>query len=126
MSNLHHADSFRDLIVYQKVRKVAKEVFQFSTAFPKGEMYSLTDQVRRSSRSIGAQIAEAWGKRAYKKHFVSKLSDADAEQLETQHWVETALDCNYLTQEQCDSLLNQLFEIGRMLHFNDKKGQSVL
>jgi four helix bundle protein len=116
MAGLHHAESFRDLIVYKKVRNVAKAIFQFSASFPKGEMYSLTDQVRRSSRSIGAQIAEAWGKRTYAKHFVSKLTDADAEQLETQHWVETALDCGYLTHEQCDLLLNQLSEIGRMLH----------
>ncbi|MBC8504564.1 MAG: four helix bundle protein [Anaerolineales bacterium] len=60
---------------------------------PKGETYSLTDQIRRSSRSIGAQIAEAWAKRYYDKHFISKLTDA--EQQETQHWLETALDCGY-------------------------------
>jgi four helix bundle protein len=79
-------------------------------------MYSLTSQVRRCSRSIGAQIAEAWGKRQYQKHFVSKLTDADAEQLETQHWIDTAHDCGYLTGEQSRLLLDHLSEIGRMLH----------
>jgi hypothetical protein len=77
MSQLQHARSFRDLIVYQKTRVVTKRVFDISKGFPKKKMYSLTDQVRRSSRSIGAQIAEAWSKRRYEKHFVSKLTDAD-------------------------------------------------
>ena len=116
MPELHHANSFRDLIVHRKARSVTQLIFRLSTAFPKEEMYSLTNQVRRSSRSIGAQIAEAWGKRQYEKHFVSKLTDADAEQLETQHWIDTAFDCGYLTEEQSKMLLDYLFEIGRMLH----------
>ena len=61
-------------------------------------MYSLTDQVRRASRSVGAQIAEAWGKRRYERHFVSKLTDADAEQMETQDWIDEALDCGYIAE----------------------------
>jgi four helix bundle protein len=65
-------------------------------AFPKEETFSLTDQIRRSSRSIGANIAEAWAKRRYERHFVCKLTDADGEQMETQHWIGTALDCGYL------------------------------
>jgi four helix bundle protein len=116
MPDLQHAKSFRDLLVYQKARKLSQEIFKYSKAFPKEETYSLTDQVRRSSRSIGAQIAEAWGKRQYARHFVSKLTDADAEQLETQHWVDVALDCGYLNQEQGDTQLGLLTEIGRMLH----------
>src|SRR5205823_6354473 len=100
MSELQHANSFRDLIVHQKSRKIAQTIFQLSKSFPREEMFSLTDQVRRSSRAIGAQIAEAWGKRQYERHFVSKLTDADAEQLETQHWIDVAFDCDYLTQEQ--------------------------
>jgi len=75
----------------------------------------MTDQVRRSSRSIGAQIAEAWGKRRYEKHFVSKLTDADGEQLETQHWIELALDCGYLSKTKTDELLNRCFSIGKMI-----------
>ena len=116
MSELQHAKSFRDLIVHQKARTVAQTLFQLSKSFPREEAYSLTDQIRRASRSIGAQIAEAWGKRAYKRHFVSKLTDADAEQLETQHWIDVALDCGYLTQEQHTLLLANLSEIGKMLH----------
>ena len=116
MGELQHANSFRDLIVYQKSRAIAKDIFRFSKTFPKDEAYSLTDQVRRSSRSVGAQIAEAWGKRQYQRHFVSKLTDADAEQLETQHWIDMAFDCGYLTRDQHGPLLNQLSEIGRMLH----------
>src|SRR6516164_6786566 len=98
MSGLSHARSFRDLIVHQRAREVAQTIFHLSKSFPKEEAYSLTDQIRRSSRAIGAQIAEAWGKRQYERHFVSKLTDADAEQLETQHWTDIALDCGYLTQ----------------------------
>ena len=111
---MKHAESFKDLVVYQKARGVAKEVFKITKSFPKEEMYSLTDQVRRSSRSIGAQIAEAWGKRRYEKHFISKLTDADSEQLETQHWIEVAEDCNYVVHAQVLQIINKLSEIGRM------------
>ena len=108
-------ESFRDLVVYQKARAVTRRFFDLSKAFPREETYSLTDQGRRSSRSIGAQIAEAWAKRSYEKHFVSKLSDADGEQQETQHWVDTALDCGYLTGQVRDELVDELEQIGRML-----------
>ena len=78
-------------------------------------MFSLTDQVRRSSRSIGANIAEAWAKRRYDKHFLSKLTDADGEQFETQHWIETALDCEYINPAQATVLLDMCAEVGRLL-----------
>lgn len=112
---LKHADSYKELVVYQKAKSAANDIYQVTKSFPKEEMYSLTDQVRRSSRSIGAQIAEAWGKRRYKKHFISKLTDADAEQLETQHWIEVAKDCGYLTSEQVQELILKLSEVGRMI-----------
>ena len=115
MGNLAYAESYRDLIVYQKSRGMAKRVFEVSKRFPKEEMYSPTDQVRRSSRSVGAQIAEAWAKRRYERHFVSKLTDADGEQMETQHWIDSAFDCGYLTAEENSSLRMELCEIGRML-----------
>jgi four helix bundle protein len=124
MSRLQHARSFRDLIVYQKTRAVAKRVFEITKGFPREELYSLTDQVRRSSRSVGAQIAEAWGKQRFERHFVSKLTDADAEQLETQHWIDSAHDCGYLTEEQVASLENELSEIGRMLNSMMEKADS--
>jgi len=111
-----HANSFRDLIVYQKAKAVSRLIFELTKSFPKEETYSLTDQIRRSSRSIGAQIAEAWGKRRYKKHFISKLTDSDSEQLETQHWVGDAADCKYITKKQENDLIEMLSEIGRMLN----------
>ena len=116
MKELAHAKSFRDLVVYKKARAVAKEIFEITKTFPKEEMYSLTDQVRRSSRSIGGQIAEAWAKRRYEKHFISKLTDADGEQLETQHWIDTAEDCEYLSSTQAAGLNEKLAEIGKMLN----------
>ena len=124
MSTLQHARSFRDLIVYQKARAVAKRVFEISKRFPREEMYSLTDQARRSSRSVGAQISEAWAKRRYEKHFVSKLTDADGEQQETQHWTDTAVDCGYLTTAEAGSLNRELAEIGRMLNSMIEKAAS--
>lgn len=78
-------------------------------------MYSLTDQVRRSSRSVGAQIAEAWAKRRYERHFISKLTDADGEQLETQHWIDVAADCGYWSRETAAALRRQCEEVGRLL-----------
>jgi four helix bundle protein len=79
-------------------------------------MYALTDQFRRASRSIGANIAEARGKRRYEKHFVSKLTDADGERLETQHWLRTSYSCRYLGQEQAEKVNESLLEIGRLLN----------
>ena len=111
-----YAKSFRDLVVYQKARSVAKAIFDVTKSFPREEMYSLTDQMRRSSRSIGAQIAEAWAKRRYEKHFISKLTDADGEQQETQHWVDTAEDCGYLEKEEAENLNADLNQIGRMIN----------
>ena len=115
MSELQYAKSFRDLIVYQKSRQLSKEILKITKLFPKEEMFSLTDQIRRSSRSIGANLAEAWAKRRYEKHFISKLTDSDGEQMETQHWIETALDCEYIDQATSAQLVGKCMEIGRML-----------
>jgi four helix bundle protein len=111
-----YVKSFRDLEVYKLSRESSKQIFEITKKFPKEEMYSLIDQIRRSSRSVGAQIAEAWARRRYEKHFLSKLADADGEQLETQHWIETALDSAYLPVEVADGLLKQYASIGRMLN----------
>jgi len=115
MSKLAYAKSHRDLIVYQKTRALANEIFDLTKSFSRDETYSLTDQNRRSSRSVGAQIAEAWAKRRYEKHFISKLTDADGEQHETQHWLETAQDCEYLSQAKAQELVERCREIGRLL-----------
>ena len=111
-----YARSFEELLVYQKASRVAQKIFELSKTFPREEMYSLSDQIRRASRSIGAQTAEAWGKRRYPRHFVSKLTDADAEQLETRHWVRVAAACAYVTAEQERELVDELAETGRMLN----------
>jgi four helix bundle protein len=115
MSGLPHAQSFRDLIVYQKSRQLQREIHKITKSFPREEMFSLTDQIRRSSRSIGANISESWAKRRYEKHFISKLTDADGEQMETQHWIETALDCEYIDQKTSTQLIEKCLEVGRML-----------
>jgi four helix bundle protein len=114
-TSLPHASGFRELLVYQKARELARMIFGLTASFPKEEMYSLTDQIRRSSRSIGANLAEAWAKRHYEKHFVSKLTDADGEQQETQHWIETAVDCGYY--RLLHKLLN-MFEETASKHHN--------
>lgn len=111
-----HVNDFRELEVYKLARELSMKIFEDSKNFPKEEMYSLTDQVRRSSRSVGAQIAEAWAKRRYEKHFISKLTDADGEQQETRHWVETAHDCGYLTGQKSKELLEGYAVVGRMLN----------
>ena len=115
MNNPTYAKNFRDLIVYQKVRVMQREIFQISKTFPRDEMFSLTDQIRRSSRSIGANLAEAWAKRRYEAHFLSKLTDAESELFETQHWIGTALDCGYINSQQSSALEAKCLEIGRML-----------
>jgi four helix bundle protein len=115
MGNLPHADSFRDLVVYQKARQLSREIFQLTVKFPKDEMFSLTSQIRRSSRSIGANIAEAWAKRRYESHFISKLTDADMEQQETQHWLDTAVDCGYCDVETAICFRRKCEEVGRLL-----------
>lgn len=103
-----YVQKFQDLIVYQKARVLWREIFEMTKSFPHEESYSLTDQIRRSSRSVGAQIAEAWGKRRYQKHFLSKLTDADSEALETQHWIGVAKDSGYISDEKAQTLLLQL------------------
>lgn len=115
MSELGYASRYTELIVYQRARQLARDVFAVTRTLPREETYSLTDQIRRSSRSIGAQIAEAWAKRRYEKHFVSKLTDAEGEQYETQHWIDVAQDCGYIDQLKAQGLREQCAEIGGML-----------
>ena len=79
--------------MYKAAFKIQQQIFDLTKAFPREEMYSLTDQIRRASRSVGANISESWAKRRYPAHFVSKLSDADGEIEETVHWIETAFAC---------------------------------
>ena len=106
---------FEDLKVYQLAYEAAMQIFHLSKKFPKEETYSLTDQVRRSSRSVCANIAEAYKKKIYPKHFVSKLSDSDAEAAETIVHLNFAKDCGYLPEEEKINLLDKYNQIGRML-----------
>jgi four helix bundle protein len=108
---------FQELLAYQKSFALAMAIFKILKVFPSEEKYSLIDQIRRSSRSVSANIAESYAKRIYQKHFISKLTDADAENLETQSWLEFALACNYINQEVFDNLSQQSKEVGKLIYF---------
>ncbi|MCT4643471.1 MAG: four helix bundle protein [Carboxylicivirga sp.] len=107
--------SFRDLIVYQKAYKISMEIFRLTKTFPKEERYSLVDQIRRSSRSICANLSEAWAKRRYEKVFVNKLTDCLGEEFETETWLKYSLDCEYITEENHTMLMSQYEEVRKML-----------
>ena len=107
--------SFRDLKVYRAAFELQQEIFEITKTFPREEQYSLTDQIRRASRSVGANLSEAWQKRRYVAHFTSKLTDSDGEQAETQHWLDTSFACEYISRENHEKLRSKCEEIGRML-----------
>jgi four helix bundle protein len=108
-------NSFRDLIVYQKAYKLAMEIFEVSKTFPKEEKYSLTDQIRRSSRSVTTSIAEGWAKRIYPKHFVSKMTDSLSEEFETEVWLDYSRDCKYIDTDQHEHFRVSYEEVRKML-----------
>jgi len=108
--------SYKELKVYQLAFEAAREIFKISKKFPKEETYSLTDQIRRSSRSVCTTIGEGYRKRIYPKHFTSKMTDADGEATETSIWLDFALDCEYINTESHTSIQNKYDEIGRMLN----------
>ena len=105
----------KDLIVYQKAFSAAMEIYAISKRFPSEERYSLTDQIRRSSRSVNANITEAWRKRRYEKSFISKLNDADGEAAETQNWLDFAFACEYIDEEIYLDLYKKYDEILGMI-----------
>lgn len=107
--------TFRDLEVYKNAFKFQQQVFALTKAWPKEETYALTGQIRRSTRAIGANIAEAWAKRRYEAHFISKLTDADGELQESLHWLLSVEACGYITEEAAQSLIMGLESIGRQL-----------
>jgi len=108
-------NSFKDLLVYQKAYKLAMDIFEISKTFPKEEKYSLTDQIRRSSRSITSNIAEAWAKKRYVKSFVSKLSDSLGEEYETEVWLDYSRDSKYITTSQYIELTHGYDEVRKIL-----------
>ncbi len=111
--------SHRDLETYQIAFKASMEIFELSKSFPKDEKYSLTDQIRRSSRSVSANLAEAFRKRKYPKSFVAKLSDSEGEAAETQVWLEYALDCKYIEKESFETLFVKYDQIlGKLVNMS--------
>lgn len=119
---------FKELIAYKKAFALAMNIYKVSKSFPKEEKYSLTDQIRRSSRSTCANLAEAYRKRIYPKHFITKLTDSDGENSETVVWLDFALECEYLNKDTYDSLYSECLEIGKLLNYMmnnpDKFGSS--
>ena len=107
--------SFRDLEVYKNTFQFQQEIFGCTRRWPAEERFALTDQIRRSSRSIGANIAEAWAKRRYPAHFLSKLTDSDGELQETRHWLDTASACGYTTDAEHRAFTAAAETIGRRL-----------
>jgi four helix bundle protein len=109
--------TYKDLLLYKKTFALAMEIHTITKKFPKEEMYSLTDQIRRSSRSANICLIEAYRKRKYPNYFVSKLTDVDMENSETQGWLEFSLACDYLSKEIYDKLKEQSDEVGRIVQY---------
>jgi four helix bundle protein len=112
---MQKAQSVRELEVYQNAFALQQDIFRVSKSFPREETFALTDQIRRASRSVGANLSEAWAKRRYPAHFLSKLTDSDAELQETLHWLETSEACEYLGDEVAERLKVQAATVGRQL-----------
>ena len=106
---------FKELIVYQKAYKLAMEIFEITRTFPKEEKYSLTDQIRRSSRSVTSCLAESWAKRRYEKAFINKLTDSLGEENETEVWLDYSKDCKYVDNETHNRLLNEYDEVRKII-----------
>ena len=107
--------TFRELNVYKLARSAALEIFEISKSFPKEERYSLTDQIRRSSRATKAMLAEAWARRRYKAAFINKIDEALGEAMETQSWLDDAVDCEYITRAQFEKMDNEWRSVAAML-----------
>lgn len=110
-------NTFRDLIAYQKDFLLSMEIFNLSKGFPSEEKYSLIDQVRRSSRSTCACIAEAYRKRLFEAHFISKLSDADMENTESQVWLDFSMACKYISKITYNELIKKSEEVGKLIGY---------
>ena len=108
---------FYELLAYQKSFELSMSVFEMTKSFPKEEKYSLTDQIRRSSRSVSANIAEAYAKRRYPRHFISKLTDSDGENLETQNWLRYSVACAYIEKSIYETLIAKSEEVGKLIRF---------
>ena len=123
MADLQHVNSFEELIVYQKARALQRMIYRRTRSFPREEMYALTDQIRRSCRSVGGHIAESWAQRRYIRHFQSKITDGIGELYETLHWIITASDCEYIDAKEEANFREEIDEIGRMLNSMHNKAE---
>ena len=108
---------FKELLAYKKAFDLSIKIFELSKSFPKEEKHSLTDQIRRSSRTVCVNIAEAYRKRRYPKHFISKLTDSDGENSETNTWLDFALACKYISDNDYNNFSNQSKEIGKLINY---------
>lgn len=108
---------YKDLLAFQKAYELAMKVFNLTKRFSPEERYSLTDQVRRSSRSVCTNLAEAYKRRRYKDYFISKLNDAETENTETQIWFDFSRDCNYITEEEYKELTHLNDEVGKLIWY---------
>ena len=109
--------TYRDLEIFKKAYQLAMDIYEMSKSFPKEEKYSLTDQIRRSSRSVCVNFGEAYRRRKYLAHFVSKLADSDAENTETAVWLKFSFDCAYIDKMVFAELQNKCAEVGKMLGY---------
>lgn len=109
--------TYRDLLAFQKAYDLAMKIFVISKTFPKEEIYSLTNQIRRSSRSVCANLVESYRRRRYKDYFISKLSDAETENAETEVWLKFCLDCAFISREDHDNLIALNDEVGKLIWY---------
>lgn len=118
--------SFKELLAHKKAFELAMEIFDLTKKFPSEEKFSLISQIRRSSRSVCSNIAEGYRKRLYRAHFVSKISDADMENSETQVWLDFSLKCEYCDKKIYEELSAKCSEIGRLLNYIMKNPEKYL
>ncbi len=108
---------YKDLLAFKKAYELAMKIFHISKRFPPEEKFSLTDQIRRSSRSVCTNVAEACKRKRYKDYFISKLNDAETENAETEVWLDFSRDCNYITPEEYEDLISLNNEAGKLIWF---------
>lgn len=118
--------SYKTLLAFEKGFALAMEIHQLAKSFPAEEKYSLTDQIRRSSRSVCANMVEAYKRRRSKSFFIAKLNDCETENAETQVWLDFALACNYLTKDMYDRLTTKNDEVGKLIWYMIKNPEKFL
>ena len=118
--------NFKELLAYKKSYELAMDIFLLSKRYPAEERYSLTDQIRRSSRAVCTNLAEAYRRRRYKDYFISKLNDCETENSETEVWLDFSIDCKYISKEEYQSLLAKNQEVGKLIWYMIKNPDKFL